>query len=320
MATINLNDQAQVYVPPTLRGIFLEDLKRTPELNFINTKVVAPTSYKKLKQVTVGSAGFRRLNQGAAVNTKPEFELVETSTALIEREIDYDAALLDELRDQANALVDIRAAHIADGIEAINRKIAANFWYGTDNDVNGFEGLESLVQLTDDAGGGDGGNHRSIYLIRNGDANNQMGVSFVYGGNRVLGLRYPTWQNRKKSDSASLEYDAEYNTLVARPGLEVLNKYACIRIKQVTAYGGSNPPADNLVYDAIAELLGDSGIDPQSEGWTAWMHPQVRNDLRKTRTNVNNVSRTMTGVVTQNPDEIAGIPIRVTPNLSITEA
>lgn len=324
MAKINMTDLAQGYVAPTLSGYFLEDLKVTPELDQINVKTSRYTSYRKLKQVTVGTAGFRRLNQGVAANNKPEFKLVDAGTALIERRIEYDAALVDEMQDQENHLAEIRGRHVADAVVAANRKIAANFWYGRDLDADGFDGLENLCQLTEDAGGGDAGNHRSIYLIRPGDASNEIGVSLIFTilaqTGSIMGLRYPTWQNKQMTDSDSLEYDGEYNTLVTRPGLEVLNKYACIRIKEITAYGGSNPPSDDLVYDAIATHLGSTGISPRNEGWTAWMHPQVANDLRKARTNVNSVTRTATGLVASPPDTIGGLTIVETPNLTITEA
>lgn len=343
MSLITFADLSQSRTEVMLRDIVDEDIKSKPELSIFNARTIPMTKYKRLRKVATGDAKFRRLNQGAQANTaKPRWEPQEVTTAYIERETDYDVKLEDELADQENAIFDIRQAHLADAVEGINRRICANIWYGTDADMGGdAEGFEGFWGLTHtdfvySAGAGDAGNHRSVFLIRQGGTNPNTGASLIFGGNRTLGLRHNGWQIKKKSAKDTGEYTARFQETVAQPGLDPGAKFNVLHIKNLTRVGQGNPLTDDVVHTAIAEKFAAYGIDPRGNGagfsrserstidsgsWLAWMPPAAQEDLRQSRTNVNGLPRRADGAHQEDlPHTIAGIPIVTTPFLLATEA
>ena len=331
---LTVQQQLQFYDTPVLGGIIEEDLLVLPELRFMNAKVKETEKYRKLKKTAVGDIGFRVADQAPAAMTQPRYKWEEVTGAMISGIVQYDSAKADQAGDPG-AILDIRTEYSADAMQAADRKIAKSVWYGQDNDVASFDGLQELVHpdMVIDMGGGDAGNHRSAYLIRQGDQGNENGVSLVYLLGRIAGFVYDQWQTALGTDAnGNSGLPIEWNELRVRCGLEVLNKNSVVRLKNFTPIGGSNPITDTKVHAVIASKLAPMGINPRrmtgpgdppnNEGgsWFIWMPNVLQEELRQSRDNVNKVSRTSSGRSAELPDDCAGVPIIPTPNLSITEA
>lgn len=216
--------------------------------------------------------------------------------------------------DVATASRDARGSDHVKGLEAQGVvtggmvTIGSQIWYGTAADAKGFPGAASVVDssLVVDATGTTSNTGSSVYLVVA-----LPGFMELLVGNEsapVLG----DWRIQRIADATGKYFDAHINSFQGHVGAAFYNKYALVRIKNLTAESGKGL-TDSLISQAL-ELL-PSGVTPTH----IFMSRRSRFQLMRSRTPVNTLQPNSVPTAPI-PVESYGIPIVETGSIINTEA
>jgi hypothetical protein len=308
-AYLTLLDLAKMNGSDMVVGLIEENLNSAPEISVLPARQVKGTSFKTLVRTAYPSTGFRQVNQGQEP-TKSTYinKLFELFYYDGQMEVDNAAATADEQG------VDHALALEADGHgRAFLLTAGKQVWYGLNADANGFPGAHEIVDssLLVDATGTTATTGSSVYAV----VAAPKFMEVIPGNNTVL----TAGQWRMQSITRSLkEMTAWKNSLEGWIGVAWYSKYACGRIKNLTAETGKG-----LTDSLLADLVGSFpvGVKPTH----LFMSRRSRKQLQKSRTvtlfgqggtKVGSNQATIAPV----PTEYDGIPIIATDSISNVEA
>jgi len=303
MAVPTLLDIAKANGSDAAVGLVEEVLNAFPEVQLISARTIKGLNFKTLVRTGVPTASFRKANQGTTP-TKSTLENRLVECFILNPRWECDKAVADAYEDGANAYIALEA----DGqMRGSMITLGTQFYYGSANggDANGHPGLLASYDSTSmvvDAGGTTASTGSSVWAVRSGP----QSVQWVYGNDGELAVSDVSEQ--RVLDSNNAPYTAYVQELLARPGLQVASKYACARIKKLTADSGKGL-TDALISQLLAKF--PVGYKPDY----LFMSRRSLMQLQSSRT-----ATTPTGAPAPIPQESFGIPIVPTDSILDTEA
>jgi hypothetical protein len=283
-------------------GVYNEAEKAIPEIQYIGAAPCEKTSYKTMIQTGLPAVGFRDSNVGIDQG-KPTFANRQVQCMFLDASWSLDTKVAQECEWGEDVAITL-AAQAA--MQAALQKIAAQTWYGTAADANGFTGIASLLPYTDsamviNAGGSTANTATSIYAVRS----ELQGVLYAWGKNgRIKNggiVKSEQWDSGKKFWAYTQEVSSHI-------GLQIPSVQCIGRICNITAQAGKGA-TDNL----IAQLLEmfPAGKEPNM----IFMTKRSLGQLRASR-----VATNATGTAAPYPADVFGIPVYVTDSIKNTEA
>lgn len=281
-------------------GLVEEIVKAHPEMERGSARTIKGLLYKALVRSALPTVGFRNANEGYDPG-KSTWENRVFETYIFNPRWECDKAVADAHEDGAKAFIAIEAGGI---MEASSIALCSQFYYGTGADAKGFPGLLAYLDsaMTIDAGGTTANTGSSLWAVRFGPKD----VQFVYGNNGSLDLS-PVSEQRVL-DANSKPFTAYVQELLARPGLQCVNKFSVGRIKKLTADSGKGL-TDALISQLLAKFPVGKGPD------VMFASRRSIQQLQASRT-----ATTVTGAPAPIPTESFGVPILPTDSIVDTEA
>ena len=308
-AYLTMLDLAKMNGSDMVVGLIEENLNAAPEIGVLPARQVKGTSFKTLVRTAYPTTGFRKVNVGQEP-TKSTYvnKLFELFYYDGQMEVDNAAATADEQG------VDHALALEADGHgRAFLLTAGKQVWYGTAADTAGFPGAHDIVDssLLVDATGTTATTGSSVYAV----VALPKFMEIIPGNNTVLTAGQWRMQSITRS---SKEMTAWKNSLEGWIGAAWYSKYACGRIKNLTADAGKGL-TDSLLADLIAAF--PVGVKPTH----LFMNRRTRKQLQKSRTvTLFGQGGTKVGgnqaTIAPVPTEYDGVPIVATDSISSVEA
>lgn len=269
-------------------------------------RTISGRQYKTQVVVALPTVGFRDANEGvAASKSRRENRLVETF--ILNPRWECDKAVADSSEDGPEAFIAEEAALMT---LASMMALGKQFYYGrgaTNNgngDAKGHPGLIDSVDasLVIDAGGTTASTGSSVWAVSFGPQK----VQWVFGENGSLTMS----EVREESiaDANSNRFTAYVQELLAYAGVQVGNKYACGRIKKLTADNGKG-----LTDSLLGSLLSAFPVGFRPDVF--FMSRRSLEQLRKSRTATN-----ATGAEAPTPIDFEGVPLVATESILDTES
>lgn len=301
MAVTTLLDIAKANAADPVVGLIEEVVTFSPEVQFGSARTIRGLNYRTLVRTALPGVAFRNANEGAAL-TKSTWEnrLIECYT--LNPRWECDKAVADRYEDGATAFIAMEADAM---LKSSMIHLGSQFYYGTSNDSKGFPGLVAAYDSTNmevDAGGTTSSTGSSVWAVKFG----AQGVQWVYGANGQLAMSDVSEQ--RVLDGSSNPYTAYCQELLAYVGLQVGNKYAIGRIRDLTEDSGKG-----LTDARIASLLEKFPVGYKPD--YLFMNRRSLRQLQSSRTATN-----PTGAPAPFPSESFGIPIVVTDSITSTES
>lgn len=300
MAMPTLLDIAKANGSDAAVGLIEEVLTYSPEVMLGPARTIRGLNYKTLVRTALPGVSFRDANEGtAATKSTVENRLVECFT--FNPRWECDKAVADRHEDGAAAFIAQEASGI---MQSSMIYMGSQFYYGTSNDAKGFPGLAAAVDsaMVLDATGSTASTGSSVWGVTWGP----QSVQWVYGAGGMLSVSELTEQ--RILDASDNPYTAYCQELLAYPGLQVGNKYAISRIKNLTEDSGKG-----LTDILIAKLLEKYPVGYRPD--VLFMNRRSLRQLQASRTATN-----VTGAPAPFPTESFGVPIQVTDSITSTEA
>lgn len=297
-------------------GLIDEASRGVPEVSgrvrFMNKDIVVPKvgaartirgrQYKTLIRTALPGAGFRNANEGVEA-TKSTFENRLVETFILNPRWECDKAVADSNEDGP----EIYIAEEADAIlNAALMTLGKQFYYGRNagGDAKGHPGLVDSVDaaMVHDATGSTAATGSSVWAVTFGPKL----VQWVAGENGKLEVS----EVRLESilDAGNKRLTAYVQELLAYMGVQVMNKFAVARIKNLTAQAGKTL-TDAMLGTLLSKFPTGYGPD------CLFMSRRSIEQLRASRTATN-----ATGAEAPMPTDYQGVPIIPTDSISDTEA
>lgn len=286
-----------------LVGLIEEVVPFVPELKLFGARTIKGINYKTLVRTALPTVGFRNANEGtAAVKSTYEERLVETF--IMNPRIEVDQAVAKAYEDGPEAWIAMEGAGIT---TAAGITVASQIYYGRGDggDAKGFPGLINVYDSTNlvvDALGSTAGTGSSVWAIKFGPQAAQL----VIGDNGALTLS--DVREETIYDANNNPLDGYVQTLLARIGMQIGNRYAVGRIKKLTEDSGKGL-TDRLLSQLWAKF--PIGYKPD----VFMMSRRSLAQLQQSRTATN-----ATGQEAPFPDSWQGIPLVATDSILDTEA
>lgn len=299
MPQLTLLDIAKKNGSDPLVGLIEEVQVATPEIEFGAARTIKGITYKTLVRTNVPKGGFRGANQGTP-DLKSDYENKSFEAMIFNPQWSVDKAVAQADEDGQEACIAREAEGIMRGALI---HLGSQFYYGTGNDPKGCPGLLAqyhAASMTVDATGV-GNATTSVWAVKFGPQH----VQWLYGNDGQLSLSDVIEQ--KKADTNGNYYTALCQEILARVGLQQASRHSVARIKNI-----QNAAGKTLTDDLIFELLSKfpAGIVPDM----LLMNRFAQEQLRKSRTATNN-----TGAPAPTPNEVGGVPIKVTDSITFAE-
>lgn len=312
-AYLTMLDLAKMNGSDQVVGLIEENLNAAPEIQVLPARQIKGTSFKTLVREGYPTTSFRQVNMGnqptKSTYINKQFELSYYDGQM---EIDNAVATADELG------VDHALALEADGHgRAFLLTAGKQVWYGASADPNGFPGAHDIVDpsLLVDATGTTATTASSVYAV----VAAQKFMEIIPGNNTVLTAGQWRLQTISRTvNSVAGEITAWKNALEGWIGAAWYSKYACGRVKNLTADAGKG-----LTDALLAQLLSQFPVGVKPTHF--FMSRRSRMQLQKSRT------VTLFGqggmkpagnqaVIAPVPTEYDGVPIVATDSISNVEA
>ena len=307
--SITLLDIVKANGSDGITGLVDETIRATPEVMYGAARTIKGLNYKTFIRTGLGTAAFRDGNSGSSI-IKATYENKLVECFFLNPRIQADKMVADTYEDGAEAYLAMESSAV---MNSSLQRLGKQFYYGRGtsiapsgyNDTKGFPGLIDFVNtsLVLDAGGTTATTGSSVWFVA---FRNNM-VNWVYGENGQM-VMTPT-RLQDLYDASNNPYTGYVAELLAHPGLQCLNTYSVVRIKNVTADSGKTL-TDALLGKALALL--PAAFRPMITD--IFMAPRSAEQLRASRTAVN-----PTGAPAPTPTDFEQIPIRITDSIAITE-
>lgn len=307
MAVLTLLDIAKMNGADPAVPLIEESLPAAPEFGLLPARAIAGTSFKVTVRTANPVVAFRSANNGAdAVKSSYANKLFETYYLEAPLQVDKSVADADE-----RGAEHVQALEAQGVIQGSMVTVGKQFWYGTSNDSLGFPGAQAVVDssLVVDATGTTASTGSSVYLVVALPGFCEM----LVGKNTVFALGQ--WRQQQILGANSKPMEAYVNSLSAYVGAAFYNKYALVRIKNLTEDSGKGL-TDSLLAKAFATL--PVGVRPTH----IFMSRRSNRQLQQSRTvvlNGNGSVRPNQATVAPIPTEYDGVPIIRTDSIVDTE-
>jgi len=264
------------------------------------------TTHKYAKETGAPVVGFRAENAGRELDSA-EDTLVNVNLKILDFSWAADKAVADAWRRGGAPAFVAREGrrHLRAGFF----KAEQQYINGTDSDSDGFAGFADSLQLdfaddemVVDAGGPTGGDHTSVYLVREGEED-VVGVVNDDGGGVMLGETIV----QDFTDGSGKHFPAYYTPGCTWIALQIGGARSVARILNID--DASNKLTDDLIYQALEKF--PSGRQPT----VILMNRRSLRQLRESRTATN-----VTGAPAPRPTEVEGIPIVTVESIGNTES
>jgi len=293
-------------------------LDASPELEVLPARTISGTSYTTVDRHSLPTTGFTAANEGIAPS-KSDFKTRLVETFIFRGAVNVDKAVASAYEDGAAAYQAIEAQGV---MRSAMIELGKQVYYGTDEDANGFDGLQAINTahvtggsgLRIDATGTTADTASSVYALKLGPEFVQM----VYGGGSAISL--PRFREESVTDSNNGQYDAYVSNLTIWAGLQCVHPYAVGRICNLTEDAGKGL-TDTLLAKMIAAF--PVGMTPD----VLMMSRRSRRQLQEARAGVvalegDAKTGTLGGgsAYVPTPTNFEGIPIIATDSIVNTEA
>lgn len=302
--TITLLDIAKANGSDQVTGLIEETTRKHPELTLVPARTIKGIMYKTLVRTGLPTVGFRDANEGTDP-TKSAYENRLVETYVMSPRIFADKAVADRYEDGAAAYIAMEAAG---HVEAAMQLLSRQFYYGrtSPGHAKGYPGLMQSLDATNmevDATGSTASTGSSVWGVKFGPKD----VTWVWGNNGSLD--FSEVDERDAEDADGKKYNAYFTELLAYPGLQVGNRYAVGRIRDLTEDSGKGL-TDALLASLLGKFEENLGVLPD----VLFMTPRSRRQLQASRT-----AYSPTGAPANVPDDFEGVPIVTTNGLTNTE-
>ena len=303
MALMTSTDVLKINNSEELVGLIEDVVKDIPEINFFAASPVQKNSYKTLALTALPSTAFR------ATGSYREFQTATLTNKTVECKYLDASWILEKAvaqqsdwgEDFAKALT--QRAHLMSEFFTLAKQI----WQGTDSDVNGFTGLDAIIDAVVDgdkkemvvtANTGSITDASTVYAVRTGIDSCQLawGSNGQFNESDVREQLLTTKESAKTSGAWFYAQD-----LGGWVGLQVTSKYAAGKITGLSATNTKQGLNDDLLYELIERF--PVGMKPDG----LFMSRRSFSQLRQSRTAYNAI-----GAPAPYVQEFEGIPIYVT--------
>lgn len=282
-------------------GYVEEVIVAVPELELMPVETIAGQSYPTLVRTSNPTVSFRDGNEGAT-ESKGTYEKRNVETFILNPTWRADKAIADVWPRGA-------ADYIAmDGVAMMNAAflhVCSQMYYGrTGNDAKGFQSLSDFVDaaLVIDATGSTANGGSSVWALKFGPRD----VSLVVGGNGKLDLS--DVRIGDAYDANNKRFTAYIQEMLTWVGLQVMSKWSCGRIKNLTTQNGKG-----LTDSLLSQLLETFPTGHKPDAFV--MSRRSLGQLQRSRTATN-----ATGAEAPRPTSYEGIPIVTSETILNTEA
>jgi len=286
-------------------GLIEENTDAAPEFTRVPVRTINGTTYKTNIRKELPAVQFRKANEGVETS-KSEYAQDIVQTFIIDSQLEVDTAVV-EADEEGMGMAGILADEASGVMRSLMLYIGSQFYYGTDQDEDGFQGLESFVHedLVLDAEGTTSSTGSSVYGVRFG----RQGVNFVAG--KKSSMKLGRW-NQQQITRNNKKLTALVNNLQGWLGLAHGHEKSVGRIYNLTEDTGKG-----MTDDLAATLLAKFPVGMKPEVF--FMTPRSLEQLRKSRQAIGSASYAQ-GAVAPRPTEMHGIPIMETDSLVNTES
>lgn len=283
--------------------IIEENILNCPELRVIPADVMLGTEMKLTVRTDLPSVAFRKLNSGTP-RSKSKYEERIFQCADFSHQCAVDIALVNKAADKARLLDN----HMSGVIESAFRLAAKQFWYGVDNDSNGFPGViaQMLADADHEIDATGAAAKSSVFFVRVA----RESLQFITGNGTTFQIK-KDWKLETIYDEANNPYQAMVNWLNGAIGCRMANKNSVVRIKNLGTATGKKL-TDDLMFQAYEKFVTNLGAEPTH----IFMTPRSQEQLRASRTNTGSNEK---GTPVPMPSDWNGIPIIKTSAISNAE-
>jgi hypothetical protein len=306
MAKITMLDLAKRHGSDPVVGLIEENVDAAPEYARVPVRPINGTTFKRTTRKSLPASQFRHVNEGTTP-VKSEYSQELAECFFIDDQIEVDTATLEAEEDGnvGSILADEASGVMLSALQLIG----AQFYYGTDNDAKGFQGLTSFVHedMLVGAGGTTSSTGSSVFAVKFG----VKAVHFVAG--KKSSFKLDKWRKQQISDpsDATKKLTALVNNLQGWIGLDVGHIKSVGQIYNLTEDTGKGF-TDALVSKQLAKF---------PVGWrpdVLFATKRSVSQLQQSRSAIAQVSYSQ-GAIAPWPTESNGIPIVETDSISDTE-
>ncbi len=289
-----------------LVGVLEEAIQDFSELRYIPARTVDKEIYTYVKRTSLPTGGgFRSVNDGVTPSSST-YDEVTVTLKLLSEILVVDKGVALAYVDGPESYLMTEAVGSA---SAFLSKLLNQFYYGTQNDANGFLGLADVVDssMVVDAGGTTANTGSSVWALH---LNDPKGVCLAFKADMNINpIEFPDPIEQLIPGTTSGTYfPALVSEFTAWVGLQPGHKYQIGRIKNITEDSGAQLN-DDLMSDLYNKF-------PESSKPTVFvMSRRSRAQLQKSRTAYNPL-----GAPAAVPAEWEGIPIVVSEVIRNNEA
>jgi hypothetical protein len=304
-------------------GLLEETTTFAPELDVLMGRPISGTVYRATSR-TLPTVSFRKANDGSDT-VKSAYSQKLAECFIIDAQMQADKAIVDaEAKSGVNTSVgDILFDEAQGVLLGAGITVGAQFYYGTNSDAQGFNGIQSLLGALNTgtgpsnpppvigAGGTTSNAQTSVYLVWN----HIRGCHFVWGNNQGLSMM-PEWRVQQVQGNNNKPMTAYVNNLQGWIGLAVNHT------KSVARIANCEDATNKRLTDALgAKLLSYIPMSIQNSGGLRWfMNQQAAYQLQVSRTASTSITSEKPLAFPATPTEMCGIPITITNSITNTES
>lgn len=283
-----------------VEGYVEEVIVAVPELALLPVETIQAQSYTTLVRTANPTVAFRNGNEGATAS-KGTYEPREVSCKILNPTWNADKAIADVWPRGPEDYIAMEGVAM---LNAAFTHVCSQMYYGSSNDSKGFQGLASFVDaaLVIDATGSTANTGSSVWALKFGP----RACSLVVGGNGKLDLS--DVRIGDAYDANNKRFTAYIQEMLTWVGMQVMTKYSCGRIKNLTAQNGKG-----LTDSLLSQLLETFPTGHTPDAFV--MSRRSRSQLQRSRTATN-----ATGAEAPLPTSFEGIPIVTSETIVNTEA
>lgn len=280
-------------------GLIEENASAYPEFVRFPARTIKGTSYKTLHRTDYPIVGFRGANEGTKL-TKSAYANKLTECFIIDAQIRADRAVTTGSEDGPEV---VKARESSGVMLGVMRGVAQQIYYGVSQDAKGFPGMVATVDSSHEYDATGASNKSSVWAVKFG----LQDVILLGGNGKAIDLTEWILQQVPDVNDATKFLSAECASLMGWVGLQLANKDAFGRIKNLDASTAGKTMSDNLAYELLAKMPANWRPDM----WI--MNRRSQKQLRQ--------SRATTLVPTPPmPTDIDGTPIMVTDAITSSES
>lgn len=311
-----------------LTGLIEDVPTYAPEFSQIPVTIKPGVTYKILKRTALPPSGFRQFNQGIGTS-KSSYKQEVKEMFPLDVLITVDEQIVQSDDESAGDIL----THEAQGaLQSAIITLGAQTWYGTSNDVNGFDGIRA--QVTNNIGAGGTTSTTSAYALWL----HPWGVNYPVGLKGQVAMKPWTTQYIPATNTVTIGtatgqtalYNAYCSNIACRIGLAVGSNYSAFAVTGLQ-YGNGTTTFYPLTDKLASQLLSLIPLN-RRQGLCWFMNRQAHWFLWQSRSTVNTNTNGSLSYGLQPadgsgrpqfappPETLCGYPIVLTDSIQNTES